>query len=131
MKRLNKNIGAKVQVSEVLVAINPQDKWKYSKKVQGVIVENTGYEHYYHTCSGGQTNVRKHVIENDCYPNYAVKLCNDFKDIEGNNVVVFREHDIKFLEHVETLLKPISEKAYLNAKKTIERYEIENKTTKI
>ena len=28
MKRINKNIGAKVQVREVLVAINPQDKWK-------------------------------------------------------------------------------------------------------
>jgi hypothetical protein len=131
MKRLNKNIGAKVQVREVLVAINPQDKWKYIKKVQGVIVEDTGYEHYYHSCSGGQTHICKHVIESDCYPNYAVKLCNDFKDIEGNNVVIFREHDIKFLEHVETLPKPISEKAYLNAKKTIKRYEIENKITKI
>ena len=131
MKRINKNIGAKVQVREVLVAINPQDKWKKIKKVQGVVVENKDYEHYYHTCSGGYTNIQKQLIENDCYPNYAIKLCDDIRDIEGNNVVVFREHDLKFLERVEVTPKPVSEKAYLNAKKIIQRYETENKNIKL
>ena len=126
LKRINKNIGAKVQVREIAVEINPEVKWKKLKKVSGVIVENEGYEHYYHTCSGGYTYVHKHLIENDCYPNYAIKLDNNVKDIEGNNIIVVREFDLKFLERVEIPKKPISEKAYLNAKKVIERYEAEN-----
>ena len=126
MKRLNKNIGAKVQVREITVEINPEVKWRKLKKVTGVIVENEGYEHYYHTCSGGHTYVNKHLIKNDCYPTFAIKLDNNVRDIEGNNVIVVREFDLKFLEQIEIQKKPVSEKAYLNAKKVIERYETEN-----
>lgn len=126
MKRINKNIGAKVQVREITVEINPQVKWKKLKKVTGVIVENEGYEHYYHTCSGGYTHVSKHLIENDYYPNFAIKLDNNVKDIEGNNVIVSKEFEMKFLERIEIPKKPVSEKAYLNAKKVIDRYESEN-----
>ena len=126
MKRINKNIGAKVQVREITVEINPEVKWRKLKKVTGVIVENEGYEHYYHTCSGGHTYVNKHLIKNDCFPIFAIKLDNNVKDIEGNNIIVVREFDLKFLERVEIPKKPISEKAYLNAKKVIERYEAEN-----
>ena len=66
-ERINRNIGAKVQVREVTVEINPEVKRKKLKKVTGVIVENNSYEHYYHTCSGGYTYVNKHLIKNDCY----------------------------------------------------------------
>ena len=126
MKRINKNIGAKVQVREITSEINPEVKQKKFKKVIGVIVENEGYEHYYHTCSGAYTHVNKHLIENDCYPNYAIKLDDNVKDVEGNNIIVVREFDFKFLERIEIPKKPVSEKAYLNAKKVIERYEAEN-----
>lgn len=122
----NKNIGAKVLVKEITVEINPEVKWKKLKKVTGVIVENEGYEHYYHTCSGDYTHVYKQLIKNDCYSNFAIKLDNDVKDIEGNNIIVVREFEIKFLERIEIPKKPVSEKAYLNAKKIIERYESEN-----
>lgn len=126
MNRINKNIGAKVQVSEITVEINPEVKWGKIKKVTGVIVENEGYEHYYHTCSVGHTYVRKHLIKNDCYPIFAIKLDDNVKDIEGNNIIVVREFDLKFLERIEIQKKPVSEKAYLNAKKVIERYKSEN-----
>lgn len=126
MIRINRNIGAKVQVREITVEINPLVKWKKLKKVTGIIVENEGYEHYYHTCSGGYTYVTKHLIKNDCYKTYAIKLDNNVKDIEGNNVIVVREFDLKFLEQIEVSRKPVTEKAYLNAKKVIERYEKEN-----
>jgi len=126
MKIINKNIGAKVQIREIIVELNPKVKWKRLKKVTGVIVENKGYEHYYHTCSGGYTHINKHLIKNDCYPNFAIKLDDNVKDIEGNNIIIVREFGIKFLERVEILKRPVSEKAYLNAKKVIERYEVEN-----
>lgn len=126
MIRINRNIGAKVQVREITVEINPEVKWKKLKKVTGVIVENEGYEHYYHTCSGAYTYVTKHLIENDCYKTYAIKLDNNVKDVEGNNVIVVREFDLKFLERIDVPRKPVTEKAYLNAKKVIERYEAEN-----
>ena len=126
MTRINRNIGAKVRVREITVEINPEVKWKKLKKVTGVIVKNEGYEHYYHTCSGGYTHVNKHLIKNDCYPTFAIKLDNNVKDIEGNNVIVVREFDIEFLERIEVPKKPVSEKAYLSDKKVIERYEAEN-----
>ena len=126
MKRIDKSIGAKVQVREITVEVSPEVKWKTLKKVTGVIVENKDYEHYYHTCSGAYTYVTKHLITNDCYPNFAIKLDNNVKDIEGNNIIIVREFDLKFLERIETQKKPISEKAYLNAKKIIARYKLEN-----
>ena len=126
MIQINRNAGAKVQVREITVEINQKVKWRKLKKVTGVIVENEGYEHYYHTCSGGYTYVTKHLIKNDCYKTYAIKLDNNVKDIEGNNIIVVREFDIKFLERIELQRKPVTEKAYLNAKKVIERYEAEN-----
>lgn len=127
MKRINRNIGAKVEVREVTIAINPKDKWKNLKRVKGTIVKNEGYEQYYVTCSGGYTHVNKHIIEDDCYPTYAIKLDNGITDVLGNNIIVVREHDLKFLERIEIQRKPVTEKAYLNAKKIIERYELENK----
>lgn len=127
MIRINRNVGAKVQIREITVAINPEVKWKKLKKVTGVIVENIGYEHYYHVCSGAYTYVRKCLIDRDAaYNTYAVKLDNNVKDIEGNNIIVVREFDIKFLERIDVPNKPVSEKAYLKAKETIARYEAEN-----
>ena len=126
MIRINRNIGAKVQVREITVEINPEVKWKKLKKVNGVIVENKGYEHYQHTCSGGYTYVTKHLIKNYCYKTYAIKLDDNVKDVAGNNVIVVREFDLKFLERIDVPRKPVTEKAYLNAKKVIERYEKEN-----
>ena len=127
MKRINRNIGAKVEVREVNIAINPKDKWKNLKKVKGTIVKNEGYEQYYLTCSGAYTHVNKHIIKNDCYSTYAIKLDNGVTDVLGNNIIVVREYDLKFLERIEIGRKPVTEKAYRNAKKIIERYELENK----
>lgn len=87
----NKNIGARVSIKKLLVEISPKVKWRYLKNVTGTIVENKDYEQYYHTCSGGNTHVTKHIIENDWVPNYAIKLDDDISDIEGNNIVVIRE----------------------------------------
>lgn len=124
MKR-NKNIGARVKVKKLTVEINPTVGWRTLKNVTGVIVENKGYEHYYHTCIGGHKNVKKHLIENDYCPNYAVKLDNNVRDVEGNNIIIVYEHELVFLEIIEEQRKPVSEKAYLSAKKIIERYERE------
>ncbi len=112
MIRINRNIGAKVQVRGITVEINPEVKWKKLNKVTGVIVENEGYEQYYHTCSGSYTYATKHLIENDYYKTYAIKLDNNVKDIEGNNVIVVREFDIKFLERIDVPRKPVTEKAF-------------------
>lgn len=126
MIQINKNIGAKVLVKEITVEINPEVKWKTLENVAGVIVEDEGYEQYYHTSSGGYTEAYKHLIKNDSFPTYAIKLDDNVKDIEGNNVIVVREFELKFLERIEIPKKLVSEKAYLNAKKVIERYEAEN-----
>lgn len=99
-KMVNKNVGARVLVKKVLVNINPVQGWVYIKHVFGTVVEREGHEQYWFTSDGGHNNVRKNIIENDCWPNYAIKLDNDLKDIVGNNIVVFREEDIKFLDKV-------------------------------
>ena len=120
----NKNIGARVSIKKLLVEISPKVKWRHLKNVTGIITERGSHEHYYHTCSGGHTYVNKHVIENDCYPNYAIKLDDDIVDIEGNNIVVIREWSLKFLDVLPPReLKPITEARYLAAKRLIERYE--------
>jgi hypothetical protein len=127
MKRKNKNIGGRVQVREITTEINPDVKWKRLKNVKGTIVENKGHEHYYHSCSGGYNYVTKHIIEDCAFKTFAIKLDDGIKDIEGNNIVVVVEYNLKFLDRIEIKRKPITEKQYLNAKKIIERYEKENK----
>lgn len=128
MKRKNKNIGARVQVNKILIEISPIVKWRYIKKVTGTIVDNSDnkYEHYYHTSSGANKHIYKHLIKNDCFPIFAIKLDNDLMDIEGNNIIVVREFNLKFLDLIEIPKKPISKIKYLNAKKIIEQYELEN-----
>lgn len=123
MIRINRNPGAKVIVRQITTEISPENGWVKLKKVSGIIVENKGYEQYWHTCSGGRTYVNKHIIKNDCYKTYAIKLDNNVVDIEGNNIVVVREFDLTFLDRIKIPLKPITEKQYLNAKKIIKRYE--------
>lgn len=124
MKRFkNKNIGAKVIVDSVLIDINPIDKWKSLKKVSGTIVERGEHEQYYHTCSGAQTYIRKHLIYMDSFESFAIKLDNDVKDIEGNNIIVVRDFDLKFVEYLPKSVKIISKIEYNKAKKLIEKYE--------
>lgn len=131
MIRINRNIGAKVIVSKVLVDINSKDGWVYRKKVSGTIVELGDRRRYYHWCNGNHTNVTKCNIERDYLDKYAVKLDDGIVDIEGNNIIVYLRHTIKFVERTEILPKPVTEKAYLKAKQTIERYERENDTKNI
>ena len=120
----NKNIGARVIVQEIIVEINPKVKWRKLKNIHGTIVEREGHEQYYHTCSGSYISVNKHIIEDDCYKNYAIKLDNDCVDIEGNNIIVVREHELKFLDYLpQSSIKIISKKQYNDAKKIIEQYE--------
>ena len=126
MKRLNKNIGARVEVKSVLIKINPIDGWVELKKIKGTIVENTGYKRYYHYASGGRKEVYRVNYEFDSQPTYAIQLDNDIKDIEGNNIVVYVESDLKFLDRIDVEPKPVTEKQYLYAKDVIKRYESEN-----
>jgi hypothetical protein len=126
MKRLNKNIGARVEVRKVLIKINPIDGWVELKKVKGTIVENTGYKRYYHYANGTRNRITKVVYEFDGQPTYAIQLDNNIKDIEGNNVVVYVESDLKFLDRIDVEPKPVTEKQYLYAKDVIKRYESEN-----
>ena len=121
--RINRNVGARVIVREVLLEISPKVHWRYAKKVYGTIVERGEYEQYYHTCSGGHNYVTKHVIKNGFHKTYSIKLDNDLVDIEGNNIVVFRDYDLKFLDRYIIPENPITEKQYLNAKKIVEKYE--------
>jgi hypothetical protein len=123
MKLKNKKVGARVSIREVTVAINPKVKWKTIKNVTGVIVERGDYEQYYHTSNGGHTTSHKHVIKNDCYTNYAIKLDNDMVDIEGNNIIVVRELYLKFLDFLPSNTKIISKSEYNKALKLIEKYE--------
>ena len=85
----NKNVGAKVQIRQVLLRINPKEGWVYQKKVTGTIVKDTGFELYYHTSSGGRNYIQKYLMDkkNNWNP-IAVKLDNDLKDIEGNNTIM-------------------------------------------
>ena len=124
--KINKNIGARVEVRKLLIDINPKDKFKYLKKVTGVIVENEGYQQYWYTSDGIYKIHSKHIIKDDCYPTFAIKLDDGIFDIAGNNIVVIREMDLKFLDRIEKTITPITEKQYLNAQKIIERYKKEN-----
>lgn len=122
----NKGIGAKVIVKEITLRINPKEKWVLGKNLPGTIVENKGYEQYYHTCSGGHTHVSKHLITNDCFKTYAVKLDNNVVDIEGNNIIVVRDFNLKFVETVERKEKTITEEQYQRALKIIDKYKQQN-----
>lgn len=127
MIRVNKNIGAHVEVYQVITDINPTDGWKIAKKVPGVIVENKDCEYYYIDSNGSRTCVNKHVLKRDVHTYYAVKLDNDLKDVAGNNIIPVREFHLKFLDRLEIPRKPVSEKSYMNAKETVKRYEAENR----
>jgi len=122
MKFKNKNVGARVIVDKITIAINPKDKWKYLRKLTGVIVENKNYEQYYHSCSGGYTYTKKHIIKDDCFKTFAVKLDNNIVDIEGNNIIIVREFDLKFIDFLDNV-KIISKKEYNNALKLVDEYE--------
>ena len=126
MKRLDKNIGARVEVRKVLIKINPIDGWVELKKVKGTIVENNGYKRYYHYANGTRTIIRKVVYEYDYQPVYAIQLDDNIKDIAGNNIVVYEESDLKFLDRIDVKPKPVTEKQYQYAKDVIKRYESEN-----
>lgn len=126
MKLKNKQVGAKVIVDEITVTINPSVGWKTSKRVPGTIVPmKPEYEQYYHTCSGGHTHVRKHIIKDDAYKTYAIKLDNNVTDIEWNNIIVVREWDLKFLERLPDSYKQVSKVEYNKAMKLIEKYKYE------
>lgn len=123
----NKKVGAKVIVNEVLVAINPKVKFKNLKKVSGVIVDRGNHEHYYHTSDGGYTFINKQVIKNDAYTTFAIKLDNGIEDIEGNNIIVVREHDLTFTEYLPTNDKPVTIEQYKKALQVVEKYKSQNK----
>lgn len=118
----NNEVGAKVLIPKLLKSITPERGWQYLKKVTGVIVPRGEHEHYYHSSNGGGTYPRKHLIQNDCHPHYAIKLDNDQTDIEGNNIVIIREYDLKFLETKE-VKNPIARKEYNKALKIIQEFE--------
>jgi hypothetical protein len=126
MKFKNKKIGGRVQIDKVLLSITPKNGWEYKKKVLGTIVEKKDeYEQYYYTCSGGHTYVSKHIIENDCFITYAIKLDDDLVDIAGNNIIIVREWDLKFLEYLPKTYKNVTTAEYKKALKTIEKYKHE------
>lgn len=122
LKYKNNEVGARVIIPKLLIRITPEKGWEYLKNVGGLIVERGEHEQYYHISTGGNTYVTKHIIDNDCFPNYAIRLDNDITDIEGNNIVVIREWDIKFKEF-KVIENPITKKEYEKAKKVVEEFE--------
>lgn len=124
MKLKNKKPGAKVKIPKLLVEISPKVKWRYLKNLTGVIVPmKEEYEQYWHTSSGAHTYVTKHLIKNDCFPTYAIKLDNGVVDIEGNNIIVVREFNLKFLELLPKTFKQVTYSDYRKSLKVIEKYE--------
>lgn len=124
MKLKNKKVGAKVVIRELTIKIDPISKWKKLKNVNGMIVPKTEkLEQYYHTSTGGYTHVTKHIIKNDCWTSFAIKLDNGIVDIEGNNIIIVREFDLKFLEYLPNTYKQITYSEYRKALKIIEKYE--------
>lgn len=120
----SKEVGARVLVKALIVEISPKVKWRFLKNVPGVIVERGDHEYYWYTSTGGNTHPHKHIIENDCWPNRAIKLDDGVVDIAGNNIVVIRDENLKFLDDKPPrVLKPVTEKQYLSAKRIVERYE--------
>jgi len=122
MKLKNKTPGGKVIVRSITVSIDPINKWKCIKKVSGVLVENKGYEFYYHMCDGAYGNVRKYLINSSWRGKYAVKLDNNLVDIEGNNIIRVDEEDLIFLDRSDNI-KIISKKEYNKALKVIKEYD--------
>lgn len=121
-KYKNNNIGAKVIIPKLLKSITPEKGWNYLKNVKGTIVPRDNHVQYWYSSSGRYTHYTSHIIENDCFPNYAIKLDDDITDIQGNNIVVIREWDLKFLEEKE-IKKPLSKREYNKALKIIQEYE--------
>lgn len=122
IKYNDNSIGAKVIILRVLKSITPGNGWKYLKNISGVIVDNKGYEQYYYTSNGNNEYPRKHIIEGDHFPNYAILMENEATDIEGNNIIIVREWEIKFCDKKE-IKKPVTLKDYRKALKLIEEYE--------
>ena len=126
MRRKNKNVGARVVIDKLLIKISAESGWQYEMQVYGTIVERGNHEHYYHTSNGSNTYTIKWKIDDDVYLTYAIKLDNNLVDIEGNNVVVVREHNLKFLDYLAIAPKTISEKEYQKAKEIVKKYEQQN-----
>jgi len=134
MKKLkSKEIGARVQVREVLLSITPKEGWKYAKNVLGTIVSedlhrvyenNIGYEQYYYTSTGANTYPRKFPIENDTSERYAIKLDDGLVDIAGNNIMVIRLFDMKLLDELPEKIQKtlITKREYNKAMKIIDKY---------
>lgn len=122
MRLKNKNIGARVIIDEITVAINPKDKWKTLKKLSGVLVDPKGIEMYYHQCNGNYENVRKRIIESSWRGKYAIKLDNDVVDVEGNNIIRVDKENLTFLDYLDNV-KIISKAEYNRAMKVIKEYD--------
>jgi hypothetical protein len=124
MKLKNKTIGGRVQIDKVLISITPKDGWKYQKKVLGIIVETKPeYEQYYHTSDGLNISSTKHIIDCDWCKTFAIKLDDDLKDIEGNNIIIVREFNLKFLDYLPEKVKMVTTAEYNKALKIIETYK--------
>ena len=126
MKRLkNKNVGAKVLVCKLLVEISPKVKWRKIKNIGGVIVDMGDHKFYYHICDGWYEDITKMVVDiTDCRT-FAIKLDDGITDIAGNNIVVIRDWDLKFLDFLPSSVKIISFREYRKAKKLIKEYYIQ------
>jgi hypothetical protein len=101
-KYFNKEIGARVVVNKVVLDINFTDKVKTLRNVGGTIVDKTGLKYYYYTCLHDFKTITKvivHNVENLCR---AVKLDDNITDIEGNNIILVKMQDLKFLDYIET-----------------------------
>ena len=102
----NRDVGARVIVNKVVVDINFTDKVKTLRNVGGTIVDKKGLTYYFHTCLSDFVTITKvvvHNVENICH---AIKLDDNLTDIEGNNVILVKTQDLKFLDYKE----PESEK---------------------
>ena len=122
----NKNIGAKILVKRVITEISKENGWVITKNVPAIIISKEGLEHYYPTSDGAHGNVRKHTIFNSYGDTIGVKLDNGLTDNFGNNKFIVREYEVKFLETLPKVIKPVTKQAYQRALKVVERYKKEN-----
>ena len=101
VKRINRDIGAKVLIYSVTTKINPKDGWVTAKKVPATILgllEKRQCDVY--TCNGGYNYARNNPFSAQAY---LVKLDN-ITDIEGKKDIAVRPEYITFLER-KTIVK--------------------------
>jgi hypothetical protein len=87
------------------------------------------YEQYYYTAAGDFSHPTKHIIKDDIFERYAIQLDDGLTNIAGNNIIICRYFDIKFIEYLPPKHKVVTLNQYNRALRIIEKYEAQLKET--